>query len=233
MKRVSLIVLLAFVLGLPLYSLVDAVVVEVSGKVEVKPPGEAWLTAAAGMTIEPGAVISTGFRSQALLEVGESTLQVKQLTRMQLEELVQREGLQTTQLFLRVGKIRADVKTAEGLRHDFQLRSPVSTAAVRGTIFEYDGIRLNVERGLVFLANTLNHGHSVSGNEEGEARGFDKPKKSSEIKKSNSGVSAFAGGRGKGRGRGGDGPPPGRGPNKGPKVTGKVKIKWKKTLTAF
>ena len=43
---------------------------------------------------------------------------------MELEELIEKEGTISTGLNLRVGKIRAEVKTTEGLRQDFRLTSP-------------------------------------------------------------------------------------------------------------
>ena len=130
-----------------------AVVKEASGKVEIRSPGERWKTATPGMKIETGDSISTGFRSKAILAIGESQVVVKQLTRMELSELVEKEGTIRTGLNLRVGKIKAKVRTTTGLRQDFRLTSPVSTAAVRGTSFEYDGINLKVIEGTVEFTN--------------------------------------------------------------------------------
>ena len=39
------------------------------------------------MDIKPGTVISTGFKSTAVIDTGSSEIFVKQLTRMSLEEL--------------------------------------------------------------------------------------------------------------------------------------------------
>ena len=141
--------------------------------------GGAWKPAAAGMSFPVGATISTGFNSEAVLELGPSVLRVKALTRMRVDELVQKGGTLSTGLYLKVGKVRADVKSAEGLKHDFKLTSPVSTAAVRGTIFDYDGINLDVEGGTVLLVNNQSgQGGSVgeggSGNSDGE--GGDPPR---------------------------------------------------------
>ncbi len=47
---------------------------------------------------------------------------------MTVEELVQREGTIGTTLFLRVGRVKAEVKSVEGLTQEFKLRSTVSVA---------------------------------------------------------------------------------------------------------
>jgi hypothetical protein len=114
-----------------------AVFKEVSGKVEVRSGTSAWVPAKVGMTIATGSVISTSFKAKATLALGDSVVLVKQLTRMRLEELIEREGTVSTSLYLDVGKVTAEVKTASGKKNDFRLRSPISTAAVRGTTIEF------------------------------------------------------------------------------------------------
>lgn len=117
----------------------DAVVRELRGKVEVRIAGGAWSAATVGQVVPVGATISTGFGAQAQLEVGDATISVQPLTRLSIEELVAEQGSQRTDLFLGVGRVRANVRTGEDTAHDFKVRSAVSTAAVRGTEFEYDG----------------------------------------------------------------------------------------------
>ena len=48
--------------------------------------------------------------------------------------------------------MRADVRRSDNMINDFQVRSPVATAAVRGTSFTFDGMRLEVVKGNVDLA---------------------------------------------------------------------------------
>ncbi len=142
----------------------DATFRQVTGKVEVN-SGTGWKPAATGTAVARGSVISTGFDSTAILDLGQSTVSVKPLTRLTLEELVQQSGSQTTGLFLRTGKVSAQVKTAEGLRQDFKLRSPVSTAAVRGTSFVYDGQTVEVSEGVVEFLNLLEQRLAVAAGE--------------------------------------------------------------------
>lgn len=158
-----IIILAILLISIPVFAADNAIVKELSGRVEIQKPGGRWQTAAAGDIIPTGASISTGFRSSAVLEVGESVLEVDALTRMKLEELVQSQGIQTTGLFLRVGKVNAEVKRSANLTHDFKLRSPSSTAAVRGTEFKYAGNVLTVENGTVsFFSAALGRDFKIS-----------------------------------------------------------------------
>lgn len=150
-------------------------IVDTSGRVEVLEPGAAWREAEVGMQISTGSTISTGFQSSAVLQAGEASLEVKPLTRMRVDELVTRGGVQNTDLFLRVGRVRAEVRSAEGLRHDFQLRSPVSTAAVRGTTFEYSGTELEVTDGEVSYSNKYGTPTVVSQGEKSKTSGTNTP----------------------------------------------------------
>ena len=152
MKKIFVFTILILFLVPPLFSQnVDAVIKEVTGKVEFKAPLKNWEAARVGLIIPRGSLVSTGFKSTVLLELGQSSLMVKQLTRMTLEELVVKEGTQTTGVFLRVGRVSAQVKSVAGIQNDFKVRSPVSTAAVRGTSYEFNGRVLTVGEGGVSL----------------------------------------------------------------------------------
>jgi hypothetical protein len=139
-----------------------ATVQRVAGKVELMKPGGSWASVAAGDTFPIGATISTGFRSSAVLLVSDSEITVLPLTRMAVEDLVETQTTVTTSLNLRTGKVRAQVRTTGGRTADFKLRSPVSTASVRGTEFLFDGYRLDVIEGVVQFFNAVNEGLFVS-----------------------------------------------------------------------
>lgn len=132
----------------------------VTGKVEVMISGGTWQTAVAGMAIPEGASISTGFRSSAVIILGSSLMEIEALTRMTLDELAQSGDTQTTDVFLRVGRVNAEVNASSNLKHDFTLRSPVATAAVRGTKFSFNGYELEVNEGIVQYFNRI--GQSVN-----------------------------------------------------------------------
>jgi hypothetical protein len=132
-----------------------ALIREINGTVEVKTPEALeWQAAKAGQVLDKASLISTGFRSTALVGIGNSTIVVRPLTRLSLEEIASaREGEQVS-LNLRAGRVRADVKPPAEGKIEFTIRSPIATASVRGTIFEFDGVRLIVEEGLVYFAGT-------------------------------------------------------------------------------
>jgi hypothetical protein len=109
----------------------------VNGKVEVRPGGSgSWQAAQVGMTVRTDTLISTGFNASAEIEVSGSTVEVQQLTRMAFEEIVAESDDVQTSVSLNVGRVRAEVRSTEGRSQNFEVRSPVSTASVRGTTFE-------------------------------------------------------------------------------------------------
>lgn len=127
----------------------SATVLKITGKADVQKDG-AWVALKAGEVLPVGATVSTGFRSELQLKIGPSTVVVKALTRLTLKDLVQTGGAATTDLYLAVGKIAADVNKSDTVTEQkFTVGSPVSTASVRGTSFTFDGVNLTVDRGVV------------------------------------------------------------------------------------
>lgn len=160
MKRTIFAVLVLCGLGLLWADDFSATVKEFKGKVEVQ-VGDKWVPAKVGQVIQSGTTVSTGFRSELVLQLGPSLLTVKALTRLTVKELAIKDGVATTDLNLRVGKISADVKpVANTTAQAFKVTSPVSTASVRGTAFDFDGETLQVTRGLVQFVDS--HGGSVN-----------------------------------------------------------------------
>ena len=128
-----------------------ATVTEIAGKVECKLPGKDWVAAKTGDILPAGSLISTGFKSTAILKMESATLTVKPVTRLSLEELVKSEGTTKTQMFLMAGRVKAEVTPPEGEKAEFKVKSPTATASVRGTGFEFDGQNLIVDHGTVQL----------------------------------------------------------------------------------
>lgn len=120
-----------------------------SGNVEVKFPGGDWIPARAGMQIQSSGLISTGFKSTAMLTLGNSTILVRPLTRLSLEALAVRNGEEQISLSLRAGRIRAEVSPPPDSKVAFTVKSPAVTASVRGTSFDFDGSNLRVLSGTV------------------------------------------------------------------------------------
>ncbi|MDX9801727.1 MAG: FecR domain-containing protein [Spirochaetia bacterium] len=142
----------------------DAVIKNFTGRVEIQSSGStAWSAVSQGQIIKTGTLISTGFNSNAVLDLGSSEIFLKPLTRVSVDELDTSGSTIKTDLNLRLGKIRADVKTTEGLKHNFTLRTPVSTAAVRGTVFEAGVSSLDVIEGMIAYSNKIGQRRSVGG----------------------------------------------------------------------
>jgi hypothetical protein len=138
---------------------------EITGTVEVKKGNAAWSPAKAGMEISGNTVISTGFKSMAVISLGNSTLTIRPLTKLTLEEILQKENNEEVSLYLDTGRVRAEVSPPPGGRTDFSVRSASVTASVRGTAFEFDTRNIQVDNGRVLYSGTNGQKVYVDGNE--------------------------------------------------------------------
>lgn len=139
-----------------LHAQLTASVTRVKEKVELRHPGGPFIPARVGSRVNTNTLISTGFRSSAILSLERSGLiEIKPLTRLTLIELSEREHTTTTNLKLDVGRVRAKVQTAEGLHHDFHLLTTNSVASVRGTDFEGDGEEWTCYEGKVVIIDLV------------------------------------------------------------------------------
>ena len=128
----------------------QATIQELTGTVELKREDSAgWESAVLGQTITGGTIISTGFKSHALISIGSSSVNVRPLTRLSVAELQAAQGTETINVNLQTGRVRADVKAPVGSRAAFNIVSPMATASVRGTIFEVSTYTLKVIEGSV------------------------------------------------------------------------------------
>ena len=100
-----------------------------------------------GDILVPGDIVSTGFKSEAVISIGESVITVKALTRMTIEQLFEKNKNHVSSVYLDVGSISADVKPVTDKRVGFTVKTPAVTASVRGTagiVYAYgkvEGIR--------------------------------------------------------------------------------------------
>ncbi|MEW5816899.1 MAG: hypothetical protein AB1798_16070 [Spirochaetota bacterium] len=184
-----IIVFLIYIAGI--FPAEQATIKEMSGKVTYQPPGRNWMDAKPGTTITEGTIISTGFDSSAILDLSTSEITVKALTRMKLEELIKSDTTASTSLNLQVGRVKAKVKTVEGITHDFKLKSSISTAAVRGTEFEYDGETIKGLSGTVTFSNIIGQTRKVGAGEASATTGVSLPVPVEESKKKQSDVSPY------------------------------------------
>jgi len=134
----------------------QAVIREMAGTVELKlANSDVWEAASKGQIIALDTVISTGFRSTAVIALGDSLITLRPLTRLTLLELSENQGSEKVDLNLQTGRVKAEVKTQEAGNTEFIIRSPNSTSSVRGTIFEFDTLSLVVIQGTVEFTGIL------------------------------------------------------------------------------
>ncbi|MDR2717131.1 MAG: FecR family protein [Treponema sp.] len=128
----------------------EALIREMSGTVELKTSGSAdWIAAREGNRIVKDTIISTGFKSMAILAVGNSTIIVRPLTRLSLAELMNQNETETINVSLSTGRIRVDVNPPAGSMAKFTVQTPTAIAAVRGTSFDMNTAKVRVLKGAV------------------------------------------------------------------------------------
>lgn len=151
-KRIGLVAVL-IVVSAAFLAAQEAVFSEINGKVEFQVAGGDWRPARLGDKVGKGSMVSTGFKSNAVLKFETISIALKPITRLTLEELLKTQGGTQTQLYLLAGRVKADVPPQPGQTADFRVKSPTATASVRGTAFEFDGLNLIVDRGVVQMRN--------------------------------------------------------------------------------
>lgn len=115
----------------------SAVVLSLQGKVEVN-RSDKWIPLTESDTVQQGEVVSTGFKSSAVLRYKGATIQLGPLTRVTLETLAQNEKKDTVSLYLNTGAVKSSVKKTENKRISYTIHNPVAVASVRGTEFVFD-----------------------------------------------------------------------------------------------
>ena len=133
----------------------SGVIREINGTVELKnSASSSFITAKAGDQVMEDTVISTGFKSNAIVEVGSVLIAVRPLTRLTLTEIRSSAGTETVNVNLQAGRVRVDVTPPAGTRASMTVASPSATASVRGTSFEFDTRNLLVHEGSVSFHGT-------------------------------------------------------------------------------
>jgi len=128
---------------------------ELTGTVELKSAGSAsFVEAQAGDMVNQDTVVSTGFKSTALIEVGSAVITVRPLTRLTFTEIRASSGNESLNVSLQSGRVRVDVKPPAGAKAAMTVNSPTATASVRGTSFEFDSRNLYVISGNVLFRGT-------------------------------------------------------------------------------
>jgi hypothetical protein len=156
MKTVLVTMVMALAVGMGVYAQ-KAAFESVQGTVEFKKPGSSvWEAAVPGRELDRETLVSTGFRSEARIKVGNSVLLVRPLTRLSLGEIEAAAAGERVDIRLRSGRLHVDVKPPAGGNVDFTVRGPSVTASVRGTAFEFDTVNLRVDEGTVYFSGADN-----------------------------------------------------------------------------
>lgn len=133
----------------------NGVIREMTGEVELKRAGSSnFVKASAGDAVMQNTIVSTGFRSTAIIVVGSSVITVRPLTRLSLAEIQTAQNSEKVNVNLQSGRVKVDVKPPSGTRASLSVQSPSATASVRGTEFEMDVDRMNVISGKVIYKGT-------------------------------------------------------------------------------
>jgi len=150
MKKKTVLMTVLIILCTGIVFAQNGVIKEVSGTVEIKRAGSAvFVSAKAGDQLAGDTVVSTGFKSTALVASGSSTITVRPLTRLTLTELTSSAGTETINVSLQTGRVRVDVNPPAGTKTTMSVRAPNATASVRGTNFDFDTRNLQVNHGTV------------------------------------------------------------------------------------
>jgi hypothetical protein len=150
MKHLVIFILFTLSAGLISAQNPEAVIREMTGTVELKSSGSSdWAAAKVGDRIVKDTIISTGFRSAAILTVGNSTITVRPITRLSLVELMNQNETETINVNLNTGRIKVAVNPPTGSKASFTVKTPTVTASVRGTKFNMNTTNLHVEEGSV------------------------------------------------------------------------------------
>jgi hypothetical protein len=106
-------------------SSMTGVIRELTGEVELKPAGAAgFMRASVGDTLAANTIISTGFKSITLIEIGSSLITVRPLTRLTLSEIQNMGTAENINISLQTGRIRADVTPPAGSKTTFNVQTP-------------------------------------------------------------------------------------------------------------
>jgi len=142
----------------------NGIIRELTGEVELKRSGaSAFVPASTGDIVSSNTVVSTGFRSTAIISIGNSVITVRPLTRLTLAEIQSAENTENVNVNLQSGRVKVEVKPPTGIKTNLSVQSPSVTASVRGTTFEMDTHNLNGIEGKILLSGAYGAGVLVTG----------------------------------------------------------------------
>jgi len=161
MKKAVYAILMVFV-GISSFAQ-NGVIKDITGQVELKAPGSSsFVPAKVGDILEEYTIVSTDFKSVALIEIGSAVLTVRPLTRLTLTEIYASAESEILSVNLQAGRVRVDLNPPAGLKASASVSSNVASSSARGTSFEFDTRILQVTKGNVIFKGTTGQGTPVS-----------------------------------------------------------------------
>lgn len=139
MKRSVKVLLISslFVLGSTALFAADATVTFVKGKVEVLKNNQ-WVALQPGDELKKSDVVNTGFQSEAKIKLFDSVMYLGPVTRISLDELSATSDQDKVNVYLKTGNVRSQVNHTDSKRVNYQVRTAIAVASVRGTDWEID-----------------------------------------------------------------------------------------------
>ena len=136
------------------------IIEKIKGDVEVSIEGEEYKQATEGMKLTEGDYISTGFESEAVIQieqVGYTT--VHEMTTFAISQLTVENNAAKTIFKLQQGSMHSVITPNRRIKANFEIITPTSTVGVRGTEFtvQYDSdddvTTLSVDKGTVSFSD--------------------------------------------------------------------------------
>lgn len=112
----------------------SAKVTYVKGKVEVQRKG-AWVQLKTGDYVAEKETVSTGYQSEARFDLDGSILVLSAMSRVTIETLKTSPDKTQASVYVNSGSVRSKVKHTDNKKVDYQTRTAVAVASVRGTIY--------------------------------------------------------------------------------------------------
>lgn len=138
---------------------------DLARKVEVAFGGGAWEPATGGMKLKKGDKIHTGFKAGVTLTFPDgSTIRVLPMSLVEIQDLSRgADNRLRVRIWLRLGELAAKVNRLPGAAGDFHVKTPTTTASVRGTKFSvlHDGTATIVAVTESSVDVTANNGRRV------------------------------------------------------------------------
>jgi hypothetical protein len=107
-------------------------VVSVKGTAAYKTAGQ-WTPLQAGTVLAVGTKVSTGVRSNVVINVNKHTVTVYPLTIMKISDSVETNTSSSTKIGLRRGAVRTKIARNARIKTVFKVSTPVATSSVRGS----------------------------------------------------------------------------------------------------